>query len=68
MTINDVRVVTVNTQNRVFDAIEALVDAGLFRCRSDLIREAVRAFIAREVEFARRIDDVIQDTGPVSQP
>lgn len=43
------RIVTINVQNSVFDAIERLVRAGLFNNKSEFIRTAVRLFIDREI-------------------
>ena len=45
------RIVTINVPNSYLDALQSLVDNGLYNSRSKLVRECLKEFLDKEIQF-----------------
>ncbi len=45
------KIITINIPDDYLEAIQGLVDLGLFQSRSDFVREAIRDFLDNEKKF-----------------
>ena len=45
------RIVTINVPAAYLDALQSLVDVGLYNSRSQLVRECLKEFLDKEIGF-----------------
>jgi Arc/MetJ-type ribon-helix-helix transcriptional regulator len=51
------KIITINIPDDYLEAIQGLVDLGLFQSRSDFVREAIRDFLDSEKKFESTLNE-----------
>ena len=56
--MSSMRIVTINVPQSYLDALQSFVDNGLYNSRSQLVRECLKEFLDREIQFITDLKEV----------